>query len=146
MSSVSAPAVARRAERHCDSWPGLLYAGTTTDTRIATSPLQTGFVGDAPALSLAGRIPGVGETSPMSGATDFPEDCAGLSCSHPTAEGLTALVAGFVRDTPRRPANHKIAKPVSQRPDFVRRQRPHSGPSSLPQLRCKWSPPAAGAT
>jgi hypothetical protein len=89
---------------------------------MVTSPSQTGFVEDASELSLAGRIPGIGETSPMSGATDFPEECAGVSCSHLRAEGLTALVAGFVRDTPRRPVNHEIAKPVSQRPDFVARR------------------------
>ena len=43
ISSVSALVAVCRAERHCESSSGLLYAGTITDTRIAASPLQTGF-------------------------------------------------------------------------------------------------------
>ena len=95
MSSVSAPAAVRRADRHCESWSGLLYTGTITDTRIATSPLQTGLAGDAWGVSLAGRIRGCAETSSLLGATDFPEDCVGASSDHLPAEGLRELMAGF---------------------------------------------------
>src|SRR5215472_2558846 len=108
MSSVSAPVAVRRAKRHCESWSGLLYTGTITDTRIATSPSQTGWVGDAWGVLPAGTIPGFAETSPMSGATDFPEDCVGPRCDHLPAEGLIALVAGFIRDRSRHPVIIKL--------------------------------------